>query len=90
MHAIIFILKSQLRGGPDYFPFINNHWRVRKVKNMGSHPAGKPLSPELNPESEGVLVSTAPGLSNRETPGWPDPLGGGWGFQGDRITACTY
>lgn len=64
--------------------------KVRKAKGMVSHPVGKPVSQELNPESEGVPVDIAPGVSNRETPGWPGPLAGGWGFPGDLITARTY
>lgn len=53
------------------FLFMNNPWRIRKVRNMAGHPAGKPLSQELNPESEVVQVRAAPEFSTRETSGRP-------------------
>lgn len=53
------------------------------MKNMNSHPAGKPLSQEAGPQSRVLNVNAALRSNNGETPGWPVHPGRNRGAQRD-------
>ena len=90
IHAALFILKASFEVGVINSPFMNNYGRIRKVKNMTSHPAGNPLSQELDPQTGVVNVNAALRSSNVATPGWPVSLGRTEVFGGAVITAHVY